>query len=232
MGRDPVGFVDGFSLYKAYFAILGVDPQGTKFFLRDAGFRDASVQNGFCGDPYFWEQGVDLNWSGMLDEGTVYSNLRVYGVNVRTGALIQHVRHEFVCASCDCPPIETSAVYEYWEWFGLEQDPARPLQPWWLHVGRLGYRLYGRDFHWINFAPPIADGPQLTCLSSVRVTTFLGTTVAIDGWWGPLAHPVPPNPPPGSMPRGAGRPTAEGHEWGFDVMCVLGRCHRISKFGF
>jgi RHS repeat-associated protein len=238
VNRDPIGYVDGMSLYGGYFANVGLDPQGTRIGIVDASFVDHSNASGLCGDRYSWEQRLDIYWIGIPKGKNRYGFAEIFGISVRNGAIVQNVRHEFSCASCDCPMDVVSGEFNFWEWFGMEIPPDRFNLPGKWSVGPFESRLYGTDIHFMQYAPPVTNfpDPQLVCFSSIRVTTYLGTTFGTNGWWGPLAFPFPQNVPDwvntGHVSQGIAFPEDRGHDWGFDVSSVGGRCIRVNKFGF
>ena len=214
----------------------GVDPSGLLLRVIDAGFEDVSNRVGLCWS-YRWFQLVDLAWLGFAnDEIAHYGTIDVFGVFMRTGVWLQHVRHSYLCISC--LPINISGDHvDFWEWFALDHRRDHPV-PGTSVVGPFEFRYYGRDTHWMNYQPPVVSSPQnCVCVSKVRVTSYLGAVLGVrrgEGF-GILEFPPPslPNHFFPDVPRvGVGFPLTPGYEWGFDVRCVSGKCERVSKFGF
>ncbi len=133
ISRDPIGYVDGMSLYRAYFAIHGVDPSGTYF--RIFGVPDD--------DEWVWpwdpQAGWTPAWGPVLDSGQV--GLDGLGMIPAVGIL------------ADLPNAAISGFRGNWGEMGMSLGAAVPA----VGLGFGGAKLAGKG---LKAADKIADGAR------------------------------------------------------------------------
>lgn len=116
---------------------------------------------------------VDLTWVGFAnDEIAHYGAIDVCGVFIRTGVWLQHVQHSYWCVSCSLLINISGDTLGFWEWFALDQRWDHP-QPRRRVAGPFEYRYYGRDNHWVDYAPPLVSSAKKRCLRFESPSNFI-----------------------------------------------------------
>jgi RHS repeat-associated protein len=230
LSTDPLGFVDGTSLYRAYFVPNETDPSG-KFIMNEVRERfifsfTATERNRLW--LYYWERDFYLftitEEIKPIDDGMNGWEIPL-GIPWKPTAQVVWLQEVSIDAECCGPTGCEFFRSDIWEWWNLrkrDKKDGSPLVRPWKNDKDVNEIRWGNDYH-VDGAGWYCD-----CTWNVRVLSSIGIVVDVPGDrpYGVLDEPKPINPS-AKLPKPAGsgfRWIGPIHAWGYDVECALELC--------